>query len=139
MADTFSPDVRSRVMSRIRSKDTSPELILRKALWNRGYRYRIHYKLPGTPDIVFIGKKVAVFIDGCFWHKCPKCYVEPKSNLEYWLPKLERNAEKDKMNNDALGKKGWNVIRIWEHEIKEDVEKSIQAIIEVITSVDRKR
>lgn len=129
MADTFSPDVRSKVMSRIKSKDTSPELILRKALWKRGCRYRIHYGLPGTPDIVFIGKKVAVFIDGCFWHKCPKCYVEPKSNKNYWLSKIKKNVGKDKKNNKTLEEMGWKVIRLWEHEVKKDLNKSVEKII----------
>ena len=128
MADVFSKKVRSKVMSRIRSKNTSPEMNLRKILWNKGYRYRIHYKLPGKPDIVFVGKKVAVFIDGCFWHKCPKCYIAPKSNKKYWLPKIEYNVKKDEENNKTLKKIGWKVIRVWEHEIKKDLNKTVKRI-----------
>lgn len=115
-------------MSRIRSKNTSPELSLRKALWKKGYRYRIHYKLHGKPDIVFVGKKIAVFIDGCFWHKCPKCYVEPKSNKKYWLPKLEKNVEKDRENSELLNKEGWRVIRVWEHEINKGFNETLERI-----------
>lgn len=120
MADVFSKEVRSEVMSKIKSKDTTPEMKLRKELWARGYRYRIHYKLPGKPDIVFVGKRIAIFVDGCFWHKCPKCYIKPKSNKKYWLPKIEKNVERDKKNTKLLENKGWKVIRIWEHEIKKD-------------------
>jgi len=128
MADVFSKSLRSKIMSRIRSKNTSPELNLRKTLWNKGYRYKIHYKLPGKPDIVFASKKVAVFVDGCFWHKCPKCYIEPKSNKRYWLPKIEKNVKKDKENNKALKNLGWKVVRIWEHEIQKDKDKTVKRI-----------
>jgi DNA mismatch endonuclease (patch repair protein) len=103
-------------------------LNLRKELWSRGHRYRIHYDLPGKPDIVFISKKMAVFIDGCFWHKCPKCCVAPKSNKKYWLPKLEKNVKNDKKNNKALKKLGWKVVRIWEHEIKKDFNSVLDRI-----------
>lgn len=121
MTDCYSKEIRSRVMSKIRSKNTKPEVQLRKFLWNQGYRgYRIHNtNLPGKPDIAFKKKKIAIFIDGCFWHKCPICYVEPKSNSEYWLSKIKMNVLRDENNQDKLEAMGWKVIRIWEHEIKD--------------------
>jgi DNA mismatch endonuclease (patch repair protein) len=128
MADVFTKEVRSKVMSRIRSKNTSPEILLRKTLWKKGYRYRIHYKLPGKPDIVFVQKRVAVFVDGCFWHKCPKCYKPPKTNKKYWLPKIEKNVDKDKKNNKKLKEADWKVIRLWEHEVKKDINECIERI-----------
>jgi len=122
-------------MSRIRSKNTQPEIILRRLLWSQGYRgYRINVKnLPGKPDIVFTKYKTAIFIDGCFWHKCPKCFVEPKTNRDYWLPKIEENVAHDKMVNTQLEKIGWNVIRIWEHEVKENPKGCSERIIKQIS------
>ncbi|KUG19729.1 very-short-patch mismatch repair endonuclease (g-t specific) [hydrocarbon metagenome] len=136
MVDCYPKETRSRVMSKIRSKQTRPEILLRKCLWRRGWRgYRINIKdLPGKPDIVFRSQKVAIFIDGCFWHKCPMCFVEPKSNREYWLPKIEKNVARDQVANEQLQKMGWKVIRIWEHEVKEDVEKCAEKIIKQICS-----
>jgi DNA mismatch endonuclease, patch repair protein len=132
MPDCYPKEVRSKVMSRIRSKNTKPELLLRKTLWHLGYRgYRIHnQKIPGKPDIVFTKKKIAIFIDGCFWHGCPQCFVEPKSNRDYWLPKIRRTIERDKMQNVRLQSDGWNVIRIWEHDIKQNNQKMIQKIFQ---------
>lgn len=132
ITDLFSKKTRSKIMSKIKSKDTSPEKKLRKALWEKGYRYRIHYKLPGKPDIVFVSKKTAIFVDGCFWHKCPKCYIPPKSNKKYWLPKIEKNVERDKENTKRLQKEGWKVIRIWEHEINKQFEKTLSNIEKIL-------
>jgi DNA mismatch endonuclease, patch repair protein len=130
MTDCYSKEVRSRVMSRIRSKNTKPELLLRKLLWHHGLKgYRIHNEnLPGKPDIVFINKKIAIFVDGCFWHKCPICYVEPKSNPEYWLLKIRMNVYRDQKNQNDLESMGWKVIRIWEHEIK-DCSDALQNVL----------
>ena len=128
MTDVFSKEVRSAVMSRIRSKNTTSEILVRKELWRRGYRYRIHYSLQGKPDLVFIRERLAVFIDGCFWHKCPKCYIEPKSNRDYWIPKIQRNVDRDKSNTRLLKRKGWSVLRIWEHEVKSCLSVSVQRI-----------
>ena len=128
MTDVFSKEVRSAVMSRIRSKNTTSEIQVRKELWRRGYRYRIHYSLQGKPDLVFVRARLAVFIDGCFWHKCPKCYIEPKSNLDYWIPKIQRNVDRDKSNTRLLKRKGWSVLRIWEHEVKSCLSVSVQRI-----------
>jgi DNA mismatch endonuclease, patch repair protein len=126
MPDKFDKLTRSAIMSKIKSKNTSLEVNFRKLLWKNGLRgYRLHYKLPGKPDIVFTKKKVAVFIDGCFWHKCPKCYKEPKSRKKYWLPKITNNAMRDRKNIKILKKEGFEVVRLWEHEIKKNPEKCI--------------
>jgi DNA mismatch endonuclease, patch repair protein len=121
-------------MSRIRSRDTGPEVKLRRLLWRSGLRgYRLHYHLVGRPDIVFVGKKVAVFVDGCFWHGCPTCGDgrAPSSNTAYWNAKLEKNRARDRKRSEELRQQGWVVIRLWEHE----VIKEEQACLERIQSV----
>jgi len=107
-------------MSKIRSRHTRPELLLRKALRGAGLQYRLHYGKRRI-DIAFPKEHVAVFVDGCFWHKCPKCYKEPKSNKKYWLPKIKRNVQKAGIINRELEKNGWLVIRVWEHSINKNV------------------
>lgn len=132
MTDKFSKEVRSNIMSNIRSKNTQPELQLRSKLHKFGYRYSLHYKFISpnfTPDIVMVSRKVVIFIDGCFWHKCPKCYRQPKSNKKYWLPKIERNVQRDKAQDKWLKKNGWDVIRIWEHEIRKDLDGVLYKIV----------
>lgn len=115
-----SPE-RSAQMARVRSKDTKPELIVRRALWRAGFRYRLHSsRLPGKPDICLPSWKTVVFVHGCFWHRhaSPECKLArlPKTRLDFWLPKLEGNAARDRLNQAALRKKGWRVIVIWECE-----------------------
>jgi len=124
--DNMSAEDRSLTMSKIRSKDTSPELALRRTLWSAGLRYRKHYG-PFKIDIAFPGKKVAVFVDGCFWHGCPEHGTSPSSNQAYWAPKLERNKRRDRERTARLEAEGWTVIRIWEHDLKhpEDVVRMI--------------
>ena len=103
-------------MSMIRGRDTKPEVILRKLLSLNGIRgYRISSKLPGKPDLVFSKYKIAIFIDGCFWHKCPDCYNEPINNKKFWKAKINGNVGRDKMVNKLLKKEGWLVLRFWEH------------------------
>src|SRR5262245_45756326 len=119
---------RSRCMSHIRGKDTGPELRLRKALWKARLRFRLHYPLPGRPDIVFVGKKIAIFVDGCFWHGCPDHAVKPKSNKEFWTKKLAGNIARDRANDSRIHQLGWKGIRIWEHEIVNDVERVVKKI-----------
>ena len=107
-------------MSRIRSKDTKPEIAVRRALWRTGFRYRVHDRtLPGTPDISNKGKKLAVFVDGCFWHGCPKCYTEPKSNVDFWKTKLLANRTRREKVRANLEEMGFRVVEIWEHETKD--------------------
>jgi DNA mismatch endonuclease (patch repair protein) len=118
-ADVHSKEARSYNMSKIMGKDTQPELKVRKLLWNKGYRYRLHQKdLPGKPDIVFRGKKKVIFVNGCFWHKhnCDK-FQWPKSNNEFWKNKIEANVKRDRENLEDLHKLGWETLTIWECEI----------------------
>jgi DNA mismatch endonuclease, patch repair protein len=108
-------------MRAIRRTDTKPELALRKALHGRGLRYRKDYRidLDGArvrPDIAFTARRVAVFVDGCFWHGCPEHGSKPAANTWYWEPKLDRNVQRDRAADAALGQAGWRVVRVWEHE-----------------------
>lgn len=121
--DRVSPEVRSRTMRAIRSKDMKPELAVRHLVHGMGYRYRLHrHDLPGRPDLVFPGRRKVIFVHGCFWHQHaePGCKLAhaPRSNLDYWEPKLARTQERDKANRAALEDTGWNVLAIWECEVK---------------------
>ena len=123
----------SRVMRKNKSKNTQPELLLRKELWKNGIRgYRLHRKdLPGKPDLAFISKKIAVFVNGCFWHRCSHCqYKLPKTNRDYWKNKFETNIARDLKAFDGLKEMNWKVITIWECEIKnrEKLELNVQKI-----------
>jgi DNA mismatch endonuclease (patch repair protein) len=109
-------------MSAIKGTDTKPELILRKSLWSLGFRYRVGHKLPGKPDLVFVSRKSVIFVDGCFWHRCPDHFRMPKSNREFWEKKIARNVNRDKNVTAQLEALGWRVLRVWEHDIK-DSEK----------------
>lgn len=130
MADAITKEQRSYIMSRIRGKNTGPEMKFRKLLYSRGIRgYRIHYDLPGKPDVVFVRKHVAIFVDGCFWHKCPICFRKPKTRTRFWMKKINKNANRDKKTDQILTELGWTVIRIWEHEIKKDPENTINKVL----------
>ena len=121
MADNHSKEVRSNNMSRIRSTNTKPEVIVRRYLHSRGLRYRKNDKrYPGHPDIVLPKDKTCVFVNGCFWHQHPECKyaVLPASNQDYWVPKLKRNAERDAENTRLLERNGWHVITVWECQLK---------------------
>jgi len=133
MADVLTHDQRKNNMSKIRGKNTIPELKLRKLLYKMGIRgYRIHYNLPGKPDLVFVKKRIAVFVDGCFWHKCPSCFKEPETRNEFWMKKIQSNVERDKKVDDLLKNDGWIIIRIWEHEIKKDPENAVKKILALL-------
>lgn len=121
MTDVLSQAQRSYCMSRIKGKNTKPETALRKALWRLGFRYRVKSQLPGKPDIVFPSLKTVVFVDGCFWHKCPDHYIHPKTRADFWKIKIEENVERDKKIDARLEHLGWLVIRVWEHEIKKSL------------------
>lgn len=111
----------SKVMSANRAKNTNPELSLRHALWKEGIRgYRLNWtKAPGRPDIVFLGKKIAVFVHGCFWHRCPHCHPSfPKSHKEFWENKFSENITRDLLKVQELRQAGWRVLTIWECEVK---------------------
>lgn len=131
MADNHTKDVRSKNMSHIRSTNTKPEENVRKYLFSKGFRYRKNVKgLPGCPDIVLAKYKTVIFVNGCFWHKhdCPR-FVWPSSNEEYWIPKIKRNVERDKANQAELKAAGWNVIIIWECELKKKVFNETMSIV----------
>jgi DNA mismatch endonuclease, patch repair protein len=117
--DIVSPARRSQMMSRIRGKETKPELLVRSAAHRLGYRFRLHVrKLPGSPDLVFPRRQIALFVHGCFWHRhqgCPHCYV-PKSNIQFWREKFKKNVLRDERVRTGLEKMGWRVAVIWECE-----------------------
>ena len=114
----FSKKKRSEIMSKIRSKDTKIEILFRKALWKKGFRYRKNSaKYFGKPDIVLPKYKTVIFVDSCFWHNCPKHGYLPKSNLKYWRKKIERNKERDKEVGRHYKKIDWKIFRIWEHDL----------------------
>lgn len=123
MTDGVSP-ARSRIMWAVRSKNTIPEVALRKWLHAAGYRFRLHRKdLPGNPDIVFPSRRKALFVHGCFWHghNCPRGSRQPKTNVEYWTQKIKRNRERDEVALVELRGLGWDVEIVWECEMKEKV------------------
>ena len=129
--DVLTKNQRSYNMSRIRNKNTTPELLLRKRAWHYGLRnYRIHGRLPGKPDMVFIREHIAVFVDGCFWHKCPICFVEPETRRDFWIKKIERNVQRDGEVNKVLARMGWKVLRFWEHEVRSSPDRCVATLAE---------
>lgn len=119
--DVLTPEQRSRCMSRIRSRDTKPEIRVRKACHAMGYRFRLHRKdLPGKPDLVFPKHQKVIFVQGCFWHQHAGCKLasRPKTNSSYWEPKLRRNVERDAKARSSLEEQGWSVLYVWECETK---------------------
>ena len=122
MTDVFSAEKRSDVMRRVKGRDTSPELAVRRMLWRLGARYRLHRKdLPGHPDIVMPGRRLAVFVHGCFWHghDCARGARVPKQNRDYWEGKVGRNRDRDAANLEKLEALGWRVLTVWECELKD--------------------
>lgn len=119
-------------MSRVKNRDTTLEVRFRKVLWARGLRYRLSRKLFGKPDLVFVSAKVAVFIDGCFWHACPIHGQEPKTNSDFWSDKLTKNKLRDQKVNAGLAELGWTVVRFWEHELKEDAERCANELTKTV-------
>jgi DNA mismatch endonuclease, patch repair protein len=135
MADVFSKSKRSIIMSDIPSKNTKPEIILRKALFHKGYRYRVNYKkLPGKPDIAFPKYKTVIFVHGCFWHAHENCKDShlPKSNIDFWEKKINSNKERDKRVVEQIISLGWTVVTVWECEIK---KKNMPCLIDKIINI----
>ena len=131
MADNHSKEVRSMNMSHIRSTNSKPEEIVRKYLFAHGFRYRKNVKtLPGCPDIVLPKYHTVIFVNGCFWHKhdCPR-FVWPSSNQDYWEPKILRNVERDQRNTEKLKSLGWQVVTVWECELKKNIREQTRARI----------
>lgn len=130
---------RSELMGRIKSRNTKPEILLKKSLWNLGYQYRKTLKkLPGDPDIVYAKKKLAIFVDGEFWHgyNWSEKKLKIKTNRDFWIPKIERNMQRDEKNNQLLEDIGWNVIRFWEKQIEKDLDGCINIIVGYLTAED---
>ncbi|MFC6506989.1 very short patch repair endonuclease [Promicromonospora citrea] len=127
-----TPDV-SRRMSVARRKDTKPELDLRRLLHARGLRYRVTYPVPGRPrrtmDVAFTRAKVAIFLDGCFWHGCPEHATQPRANADWWRQKLRDNVERDADTTRVLTDQGWTVLRFWEHEEPASIADAIEAVL----------
>lgn len=138
MTDVHNPDVRSYNMSQIQAKDSKPEMIVRKFLHSNGYRYRLHVSdLPGKPDLVMKKYNTVIFVHGCFWHAHENCnyFKIPQTRTEWWKEKLYGNKERDKNNNRELEEMGWNVIIVWECELKPDNrENRLKQLVEEIES-----
>lgn len=133
MADIFDKKTRSHIMRKIKGKNTKPEMVVRKFLFSKGIRYRLHEKkLPGTPDIVLKKYNTVIFVNGCFWHGHSNCkYASiPKSRTTWWKKKIERNVFNDEKYNLELIEKGWNIITVWECELKKDkIEETLSNVI----------
>ena len=130
MTDVLTKRQRSYNMSRIRSQNTRPEKQLRYLLVSKRIKgFRIHYNLPGKPDFVFPKQRLAIFVDGCFWHKCPLCFVKPETRIKFWFKKISGNVKRDVEINKKLKKESWKILRLWEHEINKNPAKTIQKII----------
>jgi DNA mismatch endonuclease (patch repair protein) len=122
-------DAVSREMQRMPRASTRPELLIRRELHHRGLRFRINYpQLPGRPDIAFTNARVAVFIDGCFWHACPDHGVLPRNNREWWQNKLERNVARDRKKDSQLDSMGWTVVHVWEHQDPIEAANTIEEL-----------
>ncbi len=122
MTDVYGPEKRSAVMRRVKGRNTAPEMTVRRALTKLGARYRLHRKdLPGNPDIVLPGRKLAIFVHGCFWHghDCARGARVPKQNRDYWVAKVGRNVARDERGRESLAALGWRVETIWECELKD--------------------
>ena len=131
MADTVPPDVRSRIMAKVKSKGMKPEMRVRKLLHGLGYRYRLHRaNLPGRPDLVFPSRRKVVFVNGCFWHRhngCSRVRI-PATNRDYWLSKLESNYIRDVRNVNLLEEQGWSVITVWECQLQ-DIQATTDRLV----------
>ena len=137
MVDKFSKQKRSEIMSKVRSKDSKIESLLRKELWRNGFRYRKNStKYFGKPDIVLPKHKTVIFVDSCFWHSCKKHGSMPQTRREFWENKISRNKARDKEVSRFYKKEGWNIIRIWEHDICLDIEKVTRKILNDIKKFD---
>jgi DNA mismatch endonuclease (patch repair protein) len=132
--DRITKEHRSWNMSRIRGKNTKPEIVVRKYLYANGVRYRLHAKLPGKPDITIAKKNLVIFVNGCFWHAHNNCrnFRWPKTRNKYWRDKIEKNVQRDKTNYDILINKGWKVIVVWECNLNKNSKLTLK---EVITNI----
>nr|WP_314498704.1 very short patch repair endonuclease [uncultured Chryseobacterium sp.] len=138
MSDKHTPEQRRFNMQQIKGTNTKPEILLRKILFAKGYRYRINSKtLPGKPDIVLKKYGTVIFVNGCFWHGHENCryYVTPKTRTEFWIDKINGNKKRDEKNIDLLIKDGWKVLTVWECELKKDkIEQTIDSLIQKLNN-----
>ncbi|MCK5140161.1 MAG: very short patch repair endonuclease [Thermodesulfovibrionia bacterium] len=135
--DNLTSEQRRKNMQNIRSKNTMPELRIMRELRRRKVYFAVHVdKITGKPDIVFRRKKVLVFIDSDFWHGHPKRYIKPKTNWQYWQTKIDRNKKRDKEVNTSLRGEGWKIIRLWEYDIKRNIDKCINKLLKAIMVAD---
>jgi len=128
VTDVFTREKRSEIMSRIRSRHTRLEIDFRRKLWRRGLRYRLYHG-PYKVDIAFPSRKLAIFVDSCFWHYCPAHRDLPKSNRDFWKKKLERNVRRDQQVSRLLTETGWMVVRLWGHEIVNNPDSSVEKVV----------
>ncbi len=127
--DPFSKEKRSEIMRSVRTEGTAPEMRLRRALWRAGLRYRTRTRIErAKPDLAFLGKRVLVFVDGCFWHGCPQHYTKPAANAAFWITKIEKNKVRDERNNQALEAQGWKVLRFWECQVEKELDRVVATI-----------
>ncbi len=133
MSDVLTKEQRHYNMSRIRSTRTEPELKLKGALESLGFEYQV-VGIYGRPDFVNRNNKIAIFIDGCYWHKCPQDFVKPETRSEFWMQKIERNVSRDGIVNRRLKSEGWKVLRIWEHDVRKYPNKVISRVKRALKS-----
>lgn len=134
-----SSEATAKAMKANKGKNTAPEISLRKALWHEGARgYRLNWKgAPGRPDICYPGRRLAIFVHGCFWHRCTSCNLElPKTNTQFWKRKFELNVARDKEKECRLRAEGWDVVTIWECELKIDKDKMVALILRKLNDID---
>ena len=136
MNDVLTPAQRSYCMAQVKGTNTKPEIILRKALWKKGFRYRLHPDLPGRPDFIFVKQRVAIFVDGCFWHGCPMHYSAPQTRQQFWKDKLKKNVLRDLTVDDKLISVQWRVQRVWQHDLK-DLDNVVTKLVEILNQNDK--
>ncbi|MCY7858140.1 very short patch repair endonuclease [Bacillus haynesii] len=138
--DKVNKEKRSATMRAVKSKGSKIELMVRKELWKRGLRFRVNTKtLFGKPDISIKKLKLVIFIDSCFWHGCPYHARMPKSNVDFWRNKIERNIERDKEVTNHYKKRGWSIIRVWEHSLKDDFKGTVDRIHKEIVKLKKEK
>lgn len=128
MTDVHTKEQRSYNMAMIKGKWTRQEKKIHNYLKGMKIEHEMHPKIEGKPDMLIKNSKVLVFLDGCFWHKCPRCFKEPETNREFWLSKIEKNVKNDKEITKKLKGEGWKILRLWEHEVKENLQDCIKRI-----------
>lgn len=137
--DSVSRDVRSRIMSQIKQRDSVIERQLRTSLWRAGLRYRKHVRMRGTPDLVLHRAQVLIFVDSCFWHGCRFHCRKPKSNVEFWEAKILRNRQRDLKVTRYYRRRGWTVLRFWEHQLIADPAGCVTRVVAAVRAGNRSR